>query len=115
MIFINYDINFTTFGRSTVGNLLVRDAITLTFNDEKVYKVVVYYSPIGFGFGRMIVRPHKQLENIMEERHKRFMSKVNEHRSNVVITVLDSLKGEEFKDLLHFIQTYNNKQMERGS
>ena len=109
MKFITWQLDFTTWTMWTAG-LLVKDALTLVFNDdnkgELVYiEVMVNYS--ARGYGRMVKQLHKRLDNRMFEKHQKYMKRVDAYRLDVVKPALDELKGKEFKTINKFIKTYN--------
>ena len=111
MKFITYQLNFTTWGVWTTG-LLVKDALTLVFNDENsgelIYiEVMVNYS--ARGYGRMTKQLHYYLDGRMFDKHRKYMDIVDHYRDNVVIIILDTLKGKEFKSLNSFIKEYNKR------
>jgi|GEM_PF-5948541 len=109
MTFINYYFNFTTWTVWTAG-LLVKDAITLIFNDNKTGELITVEGVINYsarGYGRMVIQLHKRLDNRMFEKHQKYMKRVDAYRLDVVKPALDELKGKEFKTINKFIKTYN--------
>ena len=111
MKFITYQLDFTTWTVWTRG-LLVKDAITLVFNDENsgelIYiDVMVNYS--ARGYGRMTRQEHYYLDGRMFDKHRKYMDDVNAYRDNYVMPKLDALKGEKFKSVNHFIRKYNGQ------
>lgn len=109
MQFINYYHRFTTWTVWTAG-LLVKDALTLVFNDddkgEPVYiDVVVNYS--ARGYGRMTREAHRWLDGRMFDKHRKYMEQVDVFRDDYVMPVLNGLKGKEFKSVNNFIKKYN--------
>ena len=111
MKFITYQLDFTTWGVWTAG-LLVKDALTLVFNDENsgelIYiEVMVNYS--ARGYGRMVQQLHTRLDWRMFDKHRKYMDDVNAYRDNYVMSKLDALKSKEFKSVNHFIRKYNGR------
>ena len=108
MKFITYQLNFTTWTVWASG-LLVKDALTLVFNDdnkgELVYiEVMVNYS--ARGYGRMTRQEHYYLDGRMFDKHRKYMDNVDVFR-NTVLTVLEALKGKTFNNVNNFIKIYN--------
>lgn len=111
MKFITYHLDFTTWTVWSAG-LLVKDAITLVFNDENsgelVYiEVMVNYS--ARGYGRMTRENHYYLDGRMFWKHYKYMKGVEKYREYYVMPVLDELKGKEFKSVNAFIKEYNKR------
>lgn len=111
MKFITYQLDFTTWGVWSAG-LLVKDALTLVFNDENsgelVYvEVMVNYS--ARGYGRMVQQLHTRLDYRMFDKHRKYMDDVKAYRIDYVIPKLDALRGKEFKSVNHFIREYNGR------
>ena len=111
MKFITYQLNFTTWGVWTTG-LLVKDALTLVFNDENsgelIYiEVMVNYS--ARGYGRMVQQLHTRLDGRMFWKHYQYMQKVNKYRDVHVIPILEALKDKDFKSVNAFIKEYNER------
>ena len=111
MKFITYQLNFTTRKVWTSG-LLVKDALTLVFNDdnsgELVYiEVMVNYS--ARGYGRMTRQQHYYLDGRMLDKHRKYMGDVDAYREGRVMPVLEALKGKEFKSVNAFIKEYNKR------
>ncbi len=111
MQFINYKINSTTYGLSYVGHLLANDEIKLTFIGGEIgwfdMSAFIYSSS---KHSVMLFRDNKSLENILIYKNNKDIKNVNQYRLNVVIPILDELKGKTFNNILHFIQTFNDKQ-----
>jgi hypothetical protein len=112
MQFINYNVEFTTWTVWSAG-LLVKDAITLTFTDhntreEFTVQVMVNYSahnPV-----RMTEQLHEHLDNRMLDKHEQYYYyRVERFRQNVVLPLLDELKGKHFTSVNQFIRVYNGK------
>lgn len=111
MKFITYQLDFTTWGVWLAG-LLVKDALTLVFNDdnkgELIYiEVMINYS--ARGYGRMVIQPHYWLDGRIFDKHWQYADDVVRYRDNIVMPVLEALKGKEFKSVNHFIREYNKK------
>ena len=111
MKFITYQLDFTTWGVWTAG-LLVKDALTLVFNDDNngeltYIEVMINYS--ARGYGRMVQQLHTRLNGRMFEKHRRYFDNVNNYRDDVVMFVLNTLKGESFKSVSAFIKEYNKR------
>ena len=111
MTFYNWQFNFTTWTVWTAG-LLVKDTIKLIFKDNNVrgfvfVDVVVNYS--ARGYGRMIIAPHNWLDGRMFDKHWQYADDVVRYRENIVVPVLDALKGKDFKSVNAFIKEYNKK------
>ena len=111
MKFITYQLNFTTWGVWTTG-LLVKDALTLVFNDENseelIYiEVMVNYS--ARGYGRMVKQLHYRLDGRMFWKHYLYMQRVNNYRDDYVMPALDELIGKKFKSVNAFIKEYNKR------
>ena len=110
MRFVKYDIKVTTWTVWTAG-LLVKDAITLTFEDNNTgevltVKVVVNYS--ARGYGKMTSQVH-YLDDRMLEKHEQYMDDVDAYRKNTIIPVLDALIDDDFKSVNQFIKEYNKR------
>ena len=111
MKFITYQLNFTTWTVWASG-LLVKDALTLVFNDdnkgELIYiDVMVNYS--ARGYGRMVKQEHYYLDGRIFDKHRKYMNKVDAYRDNYVMPKLDTLKNKEFKNVNAFIKEYNKR------
>ena len=111
MTFANYGFNFHTWTVWTAG-LLVKDALTLTFADDNTgwaftTRVIINYS--ARGYGKMTEQEHYHLDDRMLEKHRRYMENVNHYRDYVVIPILNTLKGKEFKSVNAFIKEYNKR------
>ena len=110
MKFITYQLDFTTWGVFTAG-LLVKDALTLVFKDDDnglIYvEVMVTYS--ARGYGRMTQQLHYWLDGRMFDKHWQYADNVVRYRNNVVVRVLEALKGKDFKSVNAFIKEYNKK------
>ena len=111
MTFYNWQFNFTTWTVWASG-LLVKDALTLVFNDdnqgELIYiEVMLNYS--ARGYGRMVRQPHYWLDGRMFDKHWQYADDVVRYRDNVVMPVLEALKGKDFKSVNAFIKEYNKK------
>jgi hypothetical protein len=111
MKFITYHLDFTTWTVWASG-LLVKDALTLVFNDENggelIYiEVMINYS--ARGYGRMTRQQHYYLDGRMFDKHRKYMDDVNAYRDNYVMSKLDALKDENFKSVNHFIRKYNGR------
>ena len=111
MKFITYQLDYTTWGVWSAG-LLVKDALTLVFNDENsgelIYiEVMVNYS--ARGYGRMVQQLHTRLDGRIFDKHRKYMDDVKTYRIDYVIPKLDALKSKEFKSVNHFIREYNGR------
>ena len=111
MKFITYHLDFTTWGVWSAG-LLVKDALTLVFDDddngELTYiEVMINYS--ARGYGRMVLQLHTRLDGRMFWKHYQYMQQVIKYRDNYVMTALDTLKNKEFKNVNAFIKEYNKR------
>ncbi len=109
MQFIKYYHHFTTWTVRSEG-LLVKDALTLVFNDDDksdpvFVDVVVNYS--ARGYGRMTREAHRWLDERIFDKHRKYMEQVDEYRDDHVIPVLNWLKGKDFKSVNNFIKKYN--------
>jgi hypothetical protein len=111
MKFITYQLDFTTWGVWASG-LLVKDALTLVFNDENSGELVYIEVMINYsarGYGRMVLQLHTRLNMRMFDKHRKYMDDVKAYRNNYVMPKLDALKGKEFKNVNHFIREYNGR------
>jgi hypothetical protein len=111
MKFITYQLDYTTWGVWTSG-LLVKDAITLVFNDDNhggVFYVEVMVNYSARGYGRMVLQLHTRLNGRMFDKHRKYMDDVKTYRNDYVLPKLDMLKGKEFKSVNHFIRKYNGR------
>lgn len=110
MKFITYQLEFTTWGVWTAG-LLVKDALTLVFNDDDnglIYvEVMVNYS--ARGYGRMTQQLHYWLDGRMFDKHWKYADDVVHYRDDVVVPVLEALKSKDFKSVNAFIKEYNRR------
>ena len=108
MKFYDWQFNFTTWTVWTAG-LLVKDTVKLIFKDDKrgfiFIDVVINYS--ARGYGRMIIAPHNWLDGRMFDKHRKYMDDVVRYRENIVVPVLDALKGKTFNNVNNFIKIYN--------
>ena len=111
MKFITYQLDFTTWGVWSAG-LLVKDALTLVFNDENSGELIYIQVMINYsarGYGRMIKQQHYRLDGRMFWKHYQYMNDVKAYRNDYVIPKLDALKGKEFKSVNAFIKEYNKR------
>jgi len=111
MKFITYQLDFTTRKVWTSG-LLVKDALTLVFNDENMGELIYIEVMINYsarGYGRMTQQLHYYLDGRMLDKHRKYMDDVKAYRNDYVIPKLDALKGEEFKSINAFIKEYNKR------
>jgi hypothetical protein len=111
MKFITYQLDFTTWGVWASG-LLVKDALTLVFNDENSGELIYIEVMINYsarGYGRMTQQLHYRLDGRMFWKHYQYMQEVIKYRDNYVMPVLDALKGEDFKSVNAFIKEYNKR------
>ena len=111
MKFITYQLDYTTWGVWSAG-LLVKDALTLVFDDddngELTYiEVMINYS--ARGYGRMVLQLHTRLDGRMFWKHYQYMHDVDAYRNRRIMPVLEALKGKEFKSVNAFIKEYNRK------
>jgi len=109
MQFINYYHRFTTWTVWSAG-LLVKDTLTLVFNDDDksdpvFVDVVVNYS--ARGYGRMTREVHRRLDGRIFDKHRKYMKKVDVFRDDYVMPALNELKGKEFESVNDFIKKYN--------
>ena len=111
MKFITYQLDYTTWGVWTAG-LLVKDALTLVFKDNKTGEVVYIEVMINYsarGYGRMVQQLHYWLDGRMFDKHWQYADDVVRYRDNVVVPVLEALKGKDFKSVNAFIKEYNKR------
>ena len=111
MKFITYEVNFSTWTVWSAG-LLVKDALTLVFNDDNkgeltYIEVMINYS--ARGYGRMVKQSHYRLKGRMFWKHDNYLKQVKSYRQNVVLPVLNIMKGENFKSVNTFIKEYNKR------
>ena len=109
MKFITYQLNFTTWTVWASG-LLVKDALTLVFNDENSEELIYIEVMINYsarGYGRMTQQLHYYLDGRMFDKHRKYMDDVVRYRENIVVPVLDALKGKTFNNVNNFIKIYN--------
>ena len=111
MKFITYQLNFTTWTVWASG-LLVKDALTLVFNDDKKGELIYIEVMINYsarGYGRMTRQEHYYLDGRIFDKHRRYMENVNNYRDIVVIPILNTLKWQRFKSVNAFIKEYNKR------
>lgn len=111
MKFITYQLDFTTWGVWASG-LLVKDALTLEFNDEntgETFYIEVMLNYSARGYGRMTKQEHYYLDGRMFDKHRKYMDDVDVYRRHVVRNVLYVLIGKDFKNINHFIREYNKR------
>ncbi len=110
MQFINYNVDFTTWTVWSAG-LFIKNAITLTFihhNTGEVFNVEVMVNYTARGYVRMTEQPHKHLDNRMLNKYEEYYyNRAERFRQNVVIPLLDKLKGRHFTSVNQFIRVYN--------
>ena len=111
MKFITYKLDFTTWTVWTRG-LLVKDAITLKFEDSTTGEVftvnaVVNYSSASYGRMTRLINPQSYLDNRILDKHYKYMYKVINFSVRAVLPTLNTLKGKEFKSVNAFIREYN--------
>lgn len=107
--FVNWQLEYTTWKVWSAG-LLVKDALTLTFEDSNTGEVFTATAVINYsarGYGRMTTQTHKWLGDRMLGKHCKYMLYVDVFRDECIIPFLDALKGKEFKSVSNFIREYN--------
>lgn len=111
MKFITYQLDYTTWTVWTAG-LLVKDALTLVFNDENMGELIYIDVMVNYsarGYGRMTRQNHYYLDGRIFDKHRKYMDDVDAYRVNYVMPKLDALIGKEFKSVNHFIRKYNGR------
>ena len=113
MKFITYKLDFTTWTVWTSG-LLVKDALTLKFENSKTGEVftvnaVINYSARSYGRMTRLLNPQPYLDNRILDKHYKYMYRAINFSVKIVSPILDALKGKEFKSVNHFIREYNKR------
>lgn len=111
MKFKNYEINFTTWTVWMAG-LLVKDAVTLTFEKKETGEVFTTTAVINYsarGYGKMTLQNHEILDDRMLEKHKQYMDAVDGYRKDTIKPVLNALIGNDFKSINNFVRVYNGR------
>jgi len=111
MKFITWQLNYTTW-TVWASSLLVKDALTLVFNDENAGELIYIEVMLNYsarGYGRMVQQLHYWLDGRMFDKHWQYADDVVRYRENIVVPVLDALKGKDFKSVNAFIKEYNER------
>ena len=111
MKFIRWKLNFTTWTVWTAG-LLVKDALTLTFENSETGEVftvnaVINYSARSYGRMTRLLNPQPYLDNRILDKHYKYMYRAINFSAKIVPPILNALKGKEFKSVNSFIKEYN--------